>query len=330
MNSSPPSAPGDSLAEDAAYWCTRLHDEDCSEGERQAFQRWLATPPEHAREFAEMMEIWEAAVHLPPTTGTRVAPRPLAPAARPRRHSRLRRAGLTAAIALLTLPLAGYGGWLMGWIPDSYRQYAARDATRRVRLPDGSEVELNLRTALSFANYRDRRSVSLKEGEAWFKVSHDARHPFVVEAGPGTIMVTGTQFNVWKYRDSVTVTVTEGSVRVDCGRERDRCSSLTANMQASYWANEAPAQMAAVDTASVLAWRDGKLILDDLPLAEALPLINRYLDAPIRLGDAAAARLRLGGIYDTGDIQGLVRNLPNALPVRIDHDADGSLVLSSR
>lgn len=118
MNSSPPPASDDPLAEEAAHWCIRLHDEDCSEDDRQAFQRWLVTSPEHARKFAEMAEIWEVAAYLPPTTGTGAAPRPLAPAARPHRHGRLRRAGLVTALTLLVLSLAVYGGWLMGWIPD--------------------------------------------------------------------------------------------------------------------------------------------------------------------------------------------------------------------
>ncbi|WP_324272761.1 FecR domain-containing protein, partial [Pseudomonas aeruginosa] len=58
--------------------------------------------------------------------------------------------------------------------------------------------------------------------------------PFVVRAGKGSITVTGTRFNVWKYQDNVVVTVTEGSVKVRSeGSGND--SSLTPSMQASYY-----------------------------------------------------------------------------------------------
>ncbi|MFC0669680.1 FecR/PupR family sigma factor regulator [Azotobacter chroococcum] len=117
MNVPLPPTPGTSPAEEAAYWCMRLHEEDCSEDERQAFQRWLAASPEHAREFAAMQEIWELSAHLPPAFGPSAA----APV-RPRRHSCLRRMGLAAGLAALVLLPAGYGGWRMGWIPDTYIQ----------------------------------------------------------------------------------------------------------------------------------------------------------------------------------------------------------------
>lgn len=120
MNIPHPPAPGDSPAEEAAHWCMRLHEEDCSEDERQAFQRWLAASPEHAREFAAMQEIWQLSAHLPPTTAAR--PAAPAPAQAPRRRGCLRRMGLAAGLAALVLLPAGYGGWRMGWIPDTYIQ----------------------------------------------------------------------------------------------------------------------------------------------------------------------------------------------------------------
>ncbi|GAB3466512.1 FecR/PupR family sigma factor regulator [Azotobacter salinestris] len=122
MNGPLPPAPGTSPAEEAAYWCMRLHEDDCSEDERQAFQRWLDASPEHAREFAAMLEIWELSADLPPAFGPRAA----APA-RPRRHSCLRRMGLAAGLAALVLLPAGYGGWRMGWIPGSYIQGLIHD-----------------------------------------------------------------------------------------------------------------------------------------------------------------------------------------------------------
>lgn len=117
MNDPLPPTPGNSPAEEAAYWCMRLHEDDCSEAERQAFQRWLDASPEHAREFAAMQEIWELAVHLPPTSG----PRAGAPA-RPRRRGCLRRMGLAVGLTLLVLLPAGYGGWRMCCTPGGYIQ----------------------------------------------------------------------------------------------------------------------------------------------------------------------------------------------------------------
>ncbi|MCS9086799.1 FecR domain-containing protein, partial [Pseudomonas aeruginosa] len=200
---------------------------------------------------------------------------------------------------------------------------------RHVTLPDGSEVELDLKTHLSFANFRDIRRVVLDNGEAYFHVTHDTAHPFVVRAGKGSITVTGTRFNVWKYQDNVVVTVTEGSVKVRSeGSGND--SSLTPGMQASYYPGLLQPLVEAVDTRQALAWREGRLILDDLPLAQALPLINRYLEHPLVLTDKTSAELRIGGIYSTREIRNLVEALPKVLPVDLEHRDDGSIRISSR
>ncbi|MEX5491464.1 FecR domain-containing protein, partial [Pseudomonas fulva] len=79
---------------------------------------------------------------------------------------------------------------------------------------------------------------TLKKGEAFFKVSHDATHPFIVHAGEGQVRVTGTQFNVWKYEDQVRVTLLEGSVQIASDRVHGSVP-LTPGMQASYQQGDA-------------------------------------------------------------------------------------------
>jgi transmembrane sensor len=108
---------------------------------------------------------------------------------------------------------------------------------------------------------------------------HDSSHPFIVRAGNGQTRVTGTQFNVWKYEDQVKVTLVEGSVLVsndgNAGGYR-----LGPGMQASYHTGDFEPQLSqSDDSGNSLAWRSGKLVLDNLSLEQALPVINRYLDA---------------------------------------------------
>ncbi|WP_028630206.1 MULTISPECIES: FecR family protein [Pseudomonas] len=334
MNTPPPATSrGEKLTEDAAYWCMRLHDQDCTDEERLAFQHWVDADPDHAREFAEMLEIWDISSELPKRRSP-LAAQPASiiefPKPAPRQSGRLRRMAVAAALALFVLPVAGYTGWSLGLVPNDYRRYEAENSRRHVVLPDGSEVDLNLGTRLSYANFKDQRSVSLSQGEAYFHVAHDSRHPFVVSAASGTITVTGTRFNVWKYQDEVVVTVTEGSVRVSSDRQRNQGSTLTPGMQARYHAQDYLPAVGPADTSATLAWRDGKLILDDMSLAEALPLINRYLDRPVLLADPATAQVRVGGIYNTRDIHGLVNTLPKVLPLKISKNQEGSTVLSLR
>ena len=80
---------------------------------------------------------------------------------------------------------------------------------------------------------------------------------------------------------------------------------------------------------SSLAWRSGKLVLDDLPLSDALPLINRYLAKPVMVADKTTASIRIGGIYNIKELNNLVASLPRVLPVYLTRNEDGNPVLNS-
>jgi transmembrane sensor len=313
----------DAITDAAAHWCMRLHADDCSAAEREACQRWQAADPRHAAEYQAMLEIWQTADLLPRSAQVvEFKPRQQAPA----RH--WRPFASAAAIALLALPLAGWVGWEQGWLPNSYQHFEASNQVRQVQLSDGSQVELNLNSELRFLNYKDERRVKLIKGEAFFKVEHDSSHPFIVRAGNGQTRVTGTQFNVWKYEDQVKVTLVEGSVLVsndgNAGGYR-----LGPGMQASYHKGDfEPSLSQSDDFGNSLAWRNGKLVLDNLTLAQALPVINRYLEQPLRLADDSTAKIRISGIYNTREVSRLVDTLPKVLPVYLTRSKDGSTVLN--
>ncbi|MEN8642259.1 FecR family protein [Pseudomonas sichuanensis] len=312
----------DAITDAAAHWCMRLHAEDCTAAERAAFSQWLAADPRHAQEYQAMLEIWQTADLLPRSAQV-VALKPRQAAAR-----NWRPLASAAAIALLALPLAGWVGWEQGWLPNGYQHVETTDQLRQVRLSDGSSVELNLHSELRYLNYKDERRVTLIKGEAFFKVAHDSSHPFIVRAGNGQTRVTGTQFNVWKYEDQVKVTLVEGSVLVsndgNAGGYR-----LGPGMQASYHTGDFEPQLSqSDDSGNSLAWRSGKLVLDNLSLAQALPVINRYLDKPLRLADDSTARIRISGVYNTREVARLVDTLPKVLPVYLTRSKDGSTVLN--
>ncbi len=308
------------LSDEAAHWCMRIHEADLSDQEREQFEQWLAADPAHQRRFETMMDVWAVSAHLP-------LPAPVpAPVRR-----RGRRPLLAAAMALLALPLAGLAGWQMNLIPDSYHRYSSETTVRDITLADGSHVQLNLDSQLTFANYKDQRQVTLGKGEAYFEVQHDASHPFVVRAGRGQVRVTGTHFNVWTYQDQVRVTLTQGSVQVMGDRSHPNdLVYLSPGMQASYDPQQRLPLVSAANPDEALAWRDGKLILDHLSLSDALPRINRYLDNPVRLGDNATGQLLIGGVYNTRNITALVQDLPKVLPVQLSRNESGDTVIRAK
>lgn len=313
----------DAITDAAAHWCMRLHAVDCTAEERRAFEQWRNAHPLHAFEYEAMLEIWEGAEHLP-------RPEPAAVISISQPPRTWRQYAAAACICALALPLTAWAGWNLGWLPDSYQHFAATDTVRHVTLGDGSQVELNLNTDLTFSNYKNERRVTLKKGEAFFEVSHDLSHPFIVKAAEGRIRVTGTRFNVWMYEDQVKVNLVEGSVLVTSNTQLSGDGlRLGPAMQARYKHGDDMPQISqtyASDTS--LAWRNGKLVLDNLALSEALPLINRYLDKPLMLADSATGSIRVGGIYNVKELNSFANSMPKVLPVFITRNQEGNPVIN--
>ena len=81
---------------------------------------------------------------------------------------------------------------LVGWTDYG----TATSEQRTFVLADGSVIELNTQSRVSVRLTAKAREVRLIEGEALFRVHHDAARPFRVYAGSATIEDVGTQFNV--------------------------------------------------------------------------------------------------------------------------------------
>ena len=85
-------------------------------------------------------------------------------------------------------------------------------------MSDGTLVYLNagstLRYPVTFLNGKSRE-VSL-DGEAYFVVSKDKDHPFIVNANEVSTQVYGTEFNISSYKNDpkVDIVLVEGSIGV--------------------------------------------------------------------------------------------------------------------
>jgi ferric-dicitrate binding protein FerR (iron transport regulator) len=74
-----------------------------------------------------------------------------------------------------------------------------------LKLPDGTQVWLNSDSKLIYsADFSNNREVVLI-GEAFFDVTHDEAHPFVIHSGNANIKVLGTAFNVRNYPSEKTL-----------------------------------------------------------------------------------------------------------------------------
>lgn len=261
-----------------------------------------------------------------------------------RRRWHLEWARLVPQAAFAGLAAGAVGGGWVGW--DHWQQqptFAQTFATARgqqteVRLPDGSQLRMDTATRAEVTLYRQRREVRLPEGQALFTVQSNATQPFDVLAGPLRITVVGTRFSVRHTASGlgepgggVSVVVEEGRVRVARVRERptgsrdaqdDDAIELTAGQSVSA---DSQGHLAAVNLqppGAATAWREGRVIFDGTPLAQALAEFERYANTGLVVNDPAVAAMRLNGSFDLRQFGAFQRALPQVLPVRLQPGRD--------
>lgn len=168
-------------------------------------------------------------------------------------------------------------------------------------LSDGTKVFLNAETKLSFPTRftGERREVEL-EGEAYFEVSKDAVHPFIVKTGKVDVRVLGTSFNVRSYNNEndVATTLVSGKVVVSDGKASEE---IQPGEQAIYMKETGKMEIKNVDVSLYTAWHGGKFIFKNETLEEMLSYLSRWYGFKYRFIDERAKRLQIGARLDRYD-----------------------------
>lgn len=305
----------------AADWLARRDGDDWSDQQQRELDAWIAAATAHRIAYLRLDSVWRRAdrlgsLHAPGTTA--VPPPPSGVARR-----------TVWRMAASVVVLAG-AGWLVATSglldrPASYR--TALGQSTSLALADGTRLTLNTNSRLRSRVESKHRTVWLDQGEAYFEVAHDAGRPFIVEAGARRITVLGTKFSVRRDGDQVQVVVAEGRVQVGPADSRGAAAGATAilarndTLTASDDAVEI-SHRTEQQVASQLGWRQGKLILDQMTLAQAAHEFNRYNRKQLIIADPTVAAIRIGGNFNVDNVDGFARLLQQGMGLRVDVAGD--------
>lgn len=268
------------LSDDAIDWQVLLHSGNASQADRERYQRWRGLSAEHLAAAEEAEALWGDLGHTQAATQLPKAPR--------RRHW-----GSAIAASLLAAML-GYGGWQQA--PALLADYHTSTGERRtITLEDGSKVTLNSASALSVNFSGERRTVSLKAGEALFEPAADPR-PFVVDSGAEAVQGSDAVFSVRRQGSVNSVVVSRGEAQV--GERRVAVSP---------------------DAQAQTAWQRGKLIFNGRPLREVIAELERYQHGRILISDSQVGALQVSGVFDLNDPHALLRTLEQRYALKVTY-----------
>ncbi len=153
-----------------------------------------------------------------------------------------------------------------------------------VSLNDGTKIMLAEHTAISYPEkFKGKeRVVSLLKGQAFFKVFHDANHPFHVMILNSKVSVLGTSFNIMYSPSEINVSVKTGKVMFTPNRVSEP-AILTAGQAISY--NYVQNNLTLREAVNANSWLTKELQFVDMPLDEVCKQLGEYYHVKIDLYD---------------------------------------------
>ncbi|WP_228851670.1 FecR family protein [Aegicerativicinus sediminis] len=154
-----------------------------------------------------------------------------------------------------------------------------------IELSDGTDVYLNAGSSIKFPiKFLEglKREVFIT-GEAYFDVTKDQAHPFIVNTGDMAVEVLGTSFNVSNYPEdaSIDVVLEEGSVALSNTASSSilklvpgEKGSLAKNGSATLTKEE-------VNTKVYTGWRDGRLTFRNISFKNIIPKLEREYNVEV-------------------------------------------------
>lgn len=244
---------------------------------------------------------------------------------RMKRNSQMRNQLIRYA-AFLTLPLF-LSSVILGYLyfnkPEEKVQYAditaSVGAVIRYELPDNSVVWLNsgstLRYPITFKG--DIREVDL-QGEAYFEVQSDKKHPFYVNTPSGIrVYVYGTRFNVSAYEneDYVETVLESGHVSVFIP-VYGTSESLEPGERLLFDKKALQFTKSEVDVSEKTAWKDGKLIFRDTSLDEMLKRLSRHFNVDIHFNNKSGKDYKFRATFRNESLFTILDYLGKSVPLK--------------
>jgi transmembrane sensor len=197
-------------------------------------------------------------------------------------------------ICAILLMLVGTGSILYRSYTDNHKlpkllsSVTGQGQRRILTLTDGTKIWLSPSSSLQYPDQFIGNSREVKlEGEAFFEVTKDKKHPFIIHSDGMDTRVVGTSFNIQSFKRQrlSTVTVVTGVVKVSAGgssNHQQRTVVLTPNQQSRFDRNDGRLTLLDYQNAKwMLKRKQGILNYDGAPVLDVVADLERYYQLKI-------------------------------------------------
>jgi ferric-dicitrate binding protein FerR (iron transport regulator) len=186
-------------------------------------------------------------------------------------------------------------------------------------LADRSQIFMDENTTVRYPSQwsGSQRRVYLETGNAFFSVSHDKEHPFVVQMQQSTVTVLGTTFNIRLRQNEIAVSVKTGTVMFEPGGTKEN-PVLRAGDGIVF--NTLARTLTTVDVTNQNsdAWLTHELVFTDASLREVLSTLEEYYHMRFVVVDSITKFKKFNATFKNNSLKEVLDVLAAAYPVKIE------------
>ncbi len=299
--------------------------ENISQSQEDEFENWINGKQPNNEVYSEVEQIWQDYDKLKPDVTVDVdvawdkANKKIEDSYSGRSWSKISFALKVAAIILVFLTFGAlYYSNLFTDAPHLTEVFESTNDVEDFKLEDGSYVKLNSQTILKYPEKfdGDTRETYLK-GEAFFTISKDKEHPFIIRTDKIDVKVLGTSFNIRAVEgeDYELVTVLEGTVSVAVQSSEHEIILIAGEQgKISKTGVLSKAKHLGIND---LGWNTGALLFKDTPLSDVAQKIGKYYNISINIGDDELNTKKITAFYNNESLENILKILELNLDAQI-------------
>lgn len=189
-----------------------------------------------------------------------------------------------------------------------------------VTFSDGTEIILNADSRVRFPReFNDKQRLVYLDGEAYFKVAHNDRLPFIVQTAKARVRVLGTQFNVraWDEDTDAEVAVREGTVRVQATDTTMVHPSVILQKGQQTLLAEGSKELTVedVDVKKNLLWINGGMYFNNDSFRKVLKILERRYNVSFRVEDKHLLSVPYTGEFQKANLDKVLKVLSVSMEV---------------
>lgn len=283
--------------------------------EQEHLFEWVASDPAHQQLFNEYVAAWGKEV-LPVKKFDANAALKKVNAAIDQEESRKRKSTwirIAAAVAILALASVSTYLVRIESAPKWIVRTVAPGEKASVQLSDGTRVKINSGGTLKYPEqFSDKNRVVYLTGEAFFDVTPDKDHPFLIHAGVTTTRVLGTSFVIQEQPEKIMVAVATGSVQVSANGKTE----FLLPYQKVTWTKTSDAfSHEKTSLVRELAWNQNTILFENDSLQDAVRVLERWYGVTITFENKKLSTCLISGRFNDEPLSRVLEAIEYSLGV---------------